>query len=119
MKKSLAFAALIAVTFSCGVFGSLNSNTSIKPHETFVLGHNEHGTFRTRLKNEGVTILKICQKPITGGSHSPVFVNPQQSIEVKTEKNTALIIENTGNDYASVTLKVKGDLNLGMVYNEL
>lgn len=119
MKKSLAFTAMIAVTFSCGVFGSLQSNTSIKPLETFVLGNNEHGTFRTHLKNEGVTVLKICQKPITGGSYSPVLVNPKQSIEVKTEKNTALIIENTGDAYASVTLKVKGDLNLGMAYNEL
>lgn len=117
MKKSLALVALAWSTFSCGIFGSLNSNTSIKPNEAFVLGQNEHGTFRTHLKNEGKTILKIYQAPIAGGKHSSLFLNPQESALVKTEKNTALIIENTQNEYASVTLKVKGDLNLGMTYN--
>jgi len=116
MKTIIAALALLILTTSCGVFGSLNSNTSIKPKETFVLGNNKHGSFKTRLKNEGVTTLKIYKAPIDGGTHSPILIKPQESITVKTEKNTALIIENTGDEYASVTLKVKGDLNLGMTY---
>lgn len=117
MKKSIVVALLFIGTVSCGVFGSLNSNTSIKPKEKFVLGNNKHGSFKTHLKNEGVTILKIYQAPIDGGSYSPILVNPKETATVKTESNTALIIENTGDEYASVTLKVKGDLNLGMTYN--
>lgn len=117
MKKSLVLVVLAISTFSCGVFGSLNSNTSIKPFERFVLGKNEHGSFKTYLKNEGNTLLKVYQAPIIGGTHSPILLKPQESITVKTEKNTALIIENTGNEYASVTLKVKGNLNLGMTYS--
>ena len=117
MKKKLALVVLVLSTFSCGVFGSLNSNTSIKPFEKFVLGNNEHGSFKTQLKNEGVTVLKVYQAPIAGGTHSSILIKPKESTTIKTEKNTALIIENTGNEYASVTLKVKGDLNLGMTYN--
>ncbi len=116
MKSIIALFATLLLTTSCGVFGSLNSNTSIKPKESFVLGNNNHGSFKTYLKNEGVTVLKIYKAPIAGGTHSPQLVKPQETIFVKTEKNTALIIENTGNEYASVTLKVKGDLNLGMTY---
>lgn len=117
MKKIVVLFALTLTTFSCGILGSLNSNTSIKPKQSFVLGNNQHGSFQTYLKNEGVTILKIYQAPIDGGTHSPVFIKPLETATIKTEKNTALIIENTGNEFASVTLKVKGDLNLGMTYN--
>jgi hypothetical protein len=117
MKTLITLFAILLIAPSCGVFGSLNSNTSIKPKESFVLGNNEHGSFKTHLKNEGVTLLKVYQAPIAGGTHSPQFVKPQETIFVKTERNTALVIENTGYEYASVTLKVKGDLNLGMTYN--
>jgi hypothetical protein len=116
MKTAIALFATLLLVTSCGVFGSLNSNTSIKPKESFVLGNNKHGSFKTHLKNEGVTILKIYQAPIDGGTHSSVLIKPQETTTIKTEKNTALIIENTGDEYASVTLKVKGDLNLGMNY---
>lgn len=117
MKSTIALFAILLLATSCGVFGSLNSNTSIKPKESFVLGNNEHDSFKTHLKNKGVTILKVYQAPINGGTHSPILIKPQETTTIKTEKDTALIIENTGNEYASVTLKVKGDLNLGMTYN--
>jgi hypothetical protein len=117
MKKSITVALLIISTVSCGVLGSLNSNTSIKPKEKFVLGNNPHRSFKTYLKNEGITVLKIYQSPMNGGTHSPFLVNPQETATIKTASNTALVIENTGNEFASVTLKVKGDLNLGMTYN--
>lgn len=116
MKKILLFASLGFSIISCGIIGSLNSNTSIKPHETFILGKNQHGAFRTQLKNEGTTVLKVYQSS-DENSPNPVLVQPHEKVFVKTPKNNALVIENTGDDYGSVTLKVKGDLNLGMAYN--
>jgi hypothetical protein len=118
MRTRLALAALMIFISSCSVFTSLNSNTSIQPKESFVLGNNKHGIFRTYLTNEGETNLKVYQAPIEGGSHSPIVLKPKESAKVKTDKNTALVIENTGDVYGSVTLKVKGDLNLGMTYNK-
>ncbi|NNT71964.1 hypothetical protein HKT18_07025 [Flavobacterium sp. IMCC34852] len=117
MRTAFATFLLTLSISSCGVFESLNSNTAIKPKEKFVLGNNKHGVFKTHLKNEGITVLKIYQAPIDGGSYSPIMLQPQETATVKTAKNTALIIENTGEEYASVTLKVRGDLNLGMSYN--
>ncbi|WP_445453952.1 hypothetical protein [Flavobacterium sp. 25HG05S-40] len=118
MKTILTTIFATILLSSCGIFSSLNSNTSIKPKECFVLGNNKHGVFKTHLTNEGVTLLKIYKTPITGGTPSPVYIKPKETVYVKMEKNTALVIENTGVEYASVTLKVKGDLNLGMSYNE-
>lgn len=116
MKKIVLLVLLTISSVSCGVLGSLNSNTSIKPKESFILGNNEHRSFKTYLKNEGITVLKIYQKPINGGTYSPILIDPQETATLKTASNTALVIENTGDEYASVTLKVKGDLNLGMTY---
>ena len=117
MKKIIITSTISLIISSCSVFSSFNSSTSIKPKQSFVLGNNEHDSFKTHLKNEGVTILKVYQAPIDGGTHSIVTIKPQEIAMVKTERNTALIIENTGEEYAVVKLKVKGDLNLGMVYN--
>lgn len=119
IMKTILNLVCSAILFSaCGMIGSLHSNTSIKPKESFVLGNNKHGIFTTTLTNEGVTLLKIYKAPGTGGTHSAVFLKPKETIRVKTDKNTALVIQNTGEEYGSVTLKVKGDLNLGMAYNQ-
>lgn len=117
MRTSLALVVLLITFSSCGVFNSLNSNTSIKPKDSFVLGNNKQGVFKAYLINEGSTELKVYKAPIEGGTHSPILLHPKESITVKTEKNTALIIENKGDVYGTVTLKVRGDLNLGMNYN--
>lgn len=118
MKYCTALIIALLLTTSCSIFSSLTSNTTIKPNESFVLGNNQHGSFTTYLKNEGATVLKIYQAPIDGETHSLLVIKPKETVTVRTEKNTALIIENTGNEEASVSLKVRGDLNLGMNYNK-
>jgi hypothetical protein len=110
---------LIALTLaSCSVFGSLTSNTTIQPNDSFVLGNNEHGSFKVKLKNVSNHSLKVFMAPIEGGTHSPVTVNPNESITVKTEQNTALIIENKSSELASVDLYVTGDTGLSMGYKK-
>lgn len=118
MKYCTALIIALLLTTSCSIFSSLTSNTTIKPNESFVLGNNQHGSFTTYLKNEGATVLKIYQAPIDGETYSLLVIKPKETVTVRTEKNTALIIENTGNEEASVSLKVRGDLNLGMNYNK-
>ena len=109
------FATLLLIT-SCSIFGSLTSNTTIKPNESFVLGNNEHGTFKVKLKNVSNHDLKIIMAPISGGTHSPITVNPNETVAVKAERNTALVIENKSNESASVDLYVTGDTGLSMGY---
>jgi hypothetical protein len=110
---TLLFSLMLA---SCSVFGSLTSNTTIQPNDSFILGNNEHGSFKVKLKNVSTHSLKVFMAPIVGGTHSPVMVNPNESITVKTDRNTALIIENKSNEVASVDLYVTGDTGLSMGY---
>lgn len=116
MKTVIALFAILLLTTSCSIFGSLTSNTTIKPNESFVLGNNEHGTFKVKLKNVSNHDLKIIMAPISGGTHSPITVSPNETVTVKAEKNTALVIENKSNESASVDLYVTGDTGLSMGY---
>lgn len=116
MKKAITTIVLAVTIASCSVFGSLTSSTTIKPNESFVLGNNEHGSFKVQLKNVSNHELKIIMAPITGGTHSPIIVNPNETIKVKAERNTAIVIENKSNEAASVDLYVTGDTGLAMGY---
>jgi hypothetical protein len=118
MKKVITTIVLAVTIASCNVFSSLTSNTTIKPNESFVLGNNEHGTFKVKLKNVSNHDLQLIMAPITGGTHSPITVRPNETTTVKAESNTALIIENKSNESASVDLYVTGDTGLSMGYNK-
>lgn len=116
MKLLITLFAILLLVTSCGVFGSLTSNTTIKPNENFVLGNNEHGTFKVKLKNVSNHDLQIIMAPVTGGTHSPITVGPNETITVKAESNTALVVKNKSNENASVDLYVTGDTGLSMGY---
>jgi len=118
MKSIIALFTVLLLTTSCGVFGSLTSNTTIKPNESFVLGNNEHGTFKVKLKNVSNHDLQIIMAPITGGTHLPITVSPNETVTVKAESNTALVIENKSREDASVDLHVSGDIGLSMEYKK-
>lgn len=113
MKKLLTIClALQILASSC----SLTSNTTIKANDSFILGNNEHGAFKVKLKNVSQNQLEVYHAPISGGKHSGQIIQPNKSITVKVDRNTALIIANASNDQANVELKVTGDLGLSMGY---
>ena len=118
MKTLIASIVLGILVNSCSVFSSLNSNTSIEPNQSFYLGNNQHSSFKVKLKNVSNHDIEIYFAPINGGTHSRQIVKVNQEITTKVAKNTAIVIENKNKDYASVDLKVTGDLNLGMTYNK-
>ena len=95
---------------------TLTSNTTIKPKDSFILGNNPHSRFTVRLKNVSKNELEVFHAPINGGKHSSQNLKPNQSITVKVDKNTALIISNNYNDTASIDLNVSGDVGLSMGY---
>jgi hypothetical protein len=115
MKIKLMMAAIALVTFMASC--SLTSNTTIAPKKQFVLGNNEHGSFKVKLKNVSNQPLEVYQAPLGGGRHSGSMVQPGRSVTVKVQANTALIIDNQSGDTASVNLKVTGDTGLSMGYN--
>ena len=111
------FALCLLLATSCSL-KSLTSTTYIKANDSFVLGDNEHGRFTAHLKNTSREPVKVYQAPIGGGTHSPEIVQPNQSVTVRVERNTALVIENPTTTEASVALKVKGDTGLSMGYKK-
>jgi len=112
MKYLFSIVALAMLFSSC----ALNSNTTIKPNVSFVLGNNEHGSFKVKLKNVSKNELEVYHAPIDGGRHSSQNVKPDESIRIRVDKNTSLIIANKSADTASVDLKVTGDVGLSMGY---
>ena len=116
MKSLFLLFACFVLTTSCSVFGSLTSNTRIQAKDSFVLGNNEHGRFKVKLKNVSNQDLTVYRAPIAGGTHSPITVKKDQTITVKVESDTALVIQNDSNEEASVNLYVTGDTGLSMGY---
>lgn len=113
MKNLIIFClALVVFATSC----ALTSNTIIKSNESFVLGNNQHGSFKVKLRNVSKENITVYQAPIGGGTHSPRIVKPNQLVRVNVDKNTALIVDNKSLETVSVDLKVVGDLGLSMGY---
>lgn len=117
MKNQLTVLLASMLFFSaCSVFSSLTSVTTIQPKQQFVLGNNEHGKFKVEAKNLSNQVIKIHFAPIDGGSHSSQTIQPNESVSLKVDKNTALVFANPSNDTINVSLHVKGDLGLSMGY---
>ena len=116
MKTFITTFALGLLVSSCSIFSSLNSNTSIKPNDSFVLGNNEHGKFKVHLKNVSNHPVEIHLAPVAGGNYSYQTLAINEVVETKVPKNTAIVVENKSSEYASIDIKATGDLNLGMGY---
>ncbi|MBC7523861.1 MAG: hypothetical protein H7239_05430 [Flavobacterium sp.] len=116
MKTIITTIALGLLLTSCSIFSSLNSNTSIKPNDSFLLGNNEHGKFKVTLKNVSNHPVDIYMAPIDGGTYSRETLQINQIVTVKVAKNTAVVIENKSDQYASIDIKATGDLGLAMTY---
>ena len=117
LSKTIITTILLGLLLtSCSVFTSLNSNASIKPNDSFLLGNNEHGKFAVTLKNVSNHPIEIYLAPIQGGSYSYETLQINQLTRVKVPKNTAIVIENKSDQYASVDIKATGDLGLAMDY---
>ena len=115
MKKILfSFVALALLFTSCR---TLTSTTYIKANDSFLLGNNPHNGFSVKLKNASPNDVTVHRAPISGGQHSTQIVKPSESISVKVEKNTALVVGNKSTEQATVELLVKGDTgSLSMGY---
>jgi hypothetical protein len=118
MKKLIAIVTIVIATTSCSMFKTITSNTIIQPNDSFVLGDNVHGEFSVKLKNVSKNSITVYHAPNDGGKHTFETIQPNQTIKVKVEPNTALIVENKSSDVASVDLLVKGDTGLSMGYKK-
>lgn len=114
MKNLLVCSLVFVLAFSS--CKTLTSTTFIKPNDAFVLGNNEHGEFKVRLKNVSKNNLELWRASIEVGKHSQLIVKPNETVRVNVEKNTAIRINNHNTEQAIVELFVKGDTGLSMGY---
>jgi hypothetical protein len=113
MKHLFIIYSAVLFLVSCG---TLHSNTTIKPNDSFILGNNKHGSFKVKLENVSTYDIEVYQAPIDGGKHSSQIVKPSAKVTFKVDNNTALYIVNQSPDTASVNLVVTGDTGLSMGY---
>ncbi|HEU4470603.1 MAG TPA: hypothetical protein VFR58_05955 [Flavisolibacter sp.] len=113
-----AFYTLLAISVVFASCKTLNSTTTIKPNDSFLLGNNVHGSFRASLKNLSNGPVEVCQKPVDGDMVTLQTVAPNERVSVSVPRNTALVVVNKTADTANVRLKVKGDTGLSMQYRQ-
>jgi hypothetical protein len=115
MKSFFSLVTLVLLFSSCS---SLNSFTTIKPYDSFVLGNNEHGPFNVKMENTSKSELTIEQMKVGEQPGAPKTIAPNERISIKVLRNTAVVISNKTNNTASVNLKVSGDKGLSMQYKQ-
>jgi hypothetical protein len=118
MKNLITLVLFAFAITSCNVFKTITSNTTIEPNNSFELGNNIHGAFSVKLKNVSANDVTVYLLPKDGVANSIVIVQPNKTIKVNVESNTALIVQNKANTQASVDLLVKGDTGLSMGYKK-
>jgi hypothetical protein len=118
MKNLITILLFASAITSCNVFKTITSNTTIESNNSFELGNNIHGAFSVRLKNVSANDVTVYLLPKDGVANSKVIVQPNKTIKVNVESNTALIVQNKANTQASVDLLVKGDTGLSMGYKK-
>lgn len=116
MKNVIVSFVLVTLLASCHIFGRLHSVTTIQPMDSFILGNNEHGSFKVKVKNISSVDLEVYHAPVAGGRHSSQIIKPSQSVKIKVDRNTALNIVNNSKTIADVELNVTGDTGLSMGY---
>jgi uncharacterized protein YcfL len=114
MRPLLFFFVGILLFTSC----ALNSTTYIKPNDAFILGDNPHNSFKVKLKNVSESDIEVYQKSKIDEKLNVQIVKPNDFVTVNVKENTAIVIQNSSNDTATVRLKVTGDLNLSMNYKK-
>jgi hypothetical protein len=119
MKKMITAILIIFTISSCRLFNVITSNTTIEPNKSFVLGDNEHGGFKVKVKNVCNHSLALYQKGATGNKDTTVFIKANATLTFDVNSNTALIIENKSAKIGSVYLTITGNNNLSMGYRNL
>lgn len=82
------------------------------------MGNNPHRSFRVKLRNISADEVEIHRAPIDGGRQSGQTVQPGETVRVRVESNTALVITNIAANKVEVELHVSGDTNLSMGYKK-
>ena len=120
MKRALVFVLFSFVFFqSCGIFGSLTSQTIIEPEKSFVLGEGQHGSYTAVIQNTTTSPVEVfIQKYQSEVSTSLGVLNKGDKQEYRVANNNRVSFKNLGKKVAVINIKLHGETNLSMGYQE-
>ncbi len=120
MKRVLVFVLFICVFFqSCGIFGVLTSQTTIEPEKSFVLGEGQHGSYTAVIKNNSSSPVEVfIQKYQSEVNTSLGILNKGDQQEYRVAKDNRVSFKNLGKKVAVINIKLNGETNLSMGYQE-
>ncbi|MEM7622140.1 MAG: hypothetical protein AAF235_02940 [Planctomycetota bacterium] len=120
--RARCFAGLALLTIGvlagtgCGI-PDITSGLGIPAGETFLLGGQQEGSYRARVKNHGETSVTLLTST-DGGPLFPVAeLAPGEADELRMGPGSPLYLRNESDDQdASLKVEVFGESNLGMSY---
>ncbi len=114
MKKCFFITAFTSLVFySCA---SLTSSTVIEPKQSFVLGEGKHASYSAKIKNEGLSDVEVFKTSNNEMPASLGVLKIGQEQNYNVPDNTKVIFKNLGNSKTDLAIKLYGDKNLSMKY---
>jgi hypothetical protein len=114
----LCIAIAGCITSSC-ILPSLTSTTLIQPQKSFMLGQGNHGPYKAYVQNGKKDTITIYQRLINGDTIGVVKLQPNGNIVLKVARDTQAIFENASSKTISIKIKLYGDTNLSMNYENI
>jgi hypothetical protein len=110
----LAF--LFALLTSCS---ALNSGTIIEANKSFVLGQGQHGSYTASIKNTGLSPVEVfIQLNEQTEATSLGILRKGDQNQYKVRRDTKVTFKNMGTESTLLKIKLSGDTNLSMGYQE-
>lgn len=107
---------LLAVTLTA--CGTIRSQIEIDPGDQFVLGGNQRGAFSVELTNVGQGAVDVLEVDADGDTVWVARLVPGASASTWYRPGTAALLVNRSKEPTAVQATIRGDTNLGMVYQE-
>lgn len=115
--RLVALSALLLLRVPFG-WASLTSDLLIPARQQFVLGGEQRGAFKVSARNVGKVPVQIRERQRNGGIFTKTTLAPGASGIVRFEAGSTALLLNPADEQARMYLKVTGDTELGMRYEE-
>ena len=114
---ALAGVAALGTPFAATALAAINSNLSIEPAQTFILGGGQRGAFTVSGENTGPVAVEVLARDDTGDT-AVATLAPGARFEQPFARGEGALLRNTSRTAtAQVKVRVTGDTgNLGMRY---
>ena len=118
-RRGLWFVSTGLLLLAAAGCSTINSRLWIKPQNIFVLGGGQEGSFTVEAENVGAAPVSIASRAPDGKSTPMGVLDPGASQTVNFDQGMAAVLTNMSDaEEARVVVRVTGDTNLGMRYQQ-